>query len=105
MTRTAATARVAGARDFGDGSQFSARDLALDSAFGNKKARADQRFVTGPIVARGVAVLPNRSQQRVTGQFRTVLSAGFQTVKTVVHIGSRSFGRAFARNSFSEQRR
>lgn len=75
MTRTAAPARVARARDFGNGLQSAARNLSFNSAFRNKETGADERFVSAPIVARGVAVLANRSQQRVAGELRTVLPA------------------------------
>ena len=50
------------------------RDLAFDSAFGNEETRADECFVTGPFIARGVTVFANRGQQGVTCEFRTVLS-------------------------------
>ena len=73
MTRTAPAAGVARARDFRHAAQSMARNFSFDGAFGNKEARADERLVARPIVARGVAVLANRGEQGVTGQFRTVL--------------------------------
>lgn len=105
MARTAAAARVARARDFGDARKSTACNLAFDRAFGNKEARAYERFVTAPVIARGVAILADRSEQRVASELRTVLSAGLYTIKTVVHISSRSFSRAFTDNVFSQQRR
>jgi len=75
MTRATATTRVTRARDFGNRLQSAARNLSFNSAFRNKEARADERFVAAPIVACGVAVLANRSQQRVAGEFRTMLPA------------------------------
>ena len=77
MTRTAAAAGVARARDFRNAAQSAARNLSFDGAFRNKEARADQRFVARPIVARGVAVLANRGQQRVTNELGAVLSFRF----------------------------
>ena len=78
MTRTAAAARVARARHFSNTLQSARGDLTFDSAFGNKETRADKCFVAGPVVARGVTVLTNRRQQRITRQFRTMLSPCFQ---------------------------
>lgn len=75
MTRTAAAARVARARDFGDARKSTACNLAFDRAFGNKEARANERFVTAPVIARGVAVLADRSEQCVASEFRAMLSA------------------------------
>ena len=74
MTRTAAAARVARACDFRNGLQSATRNLSFDRAFGNKEARANQRFIACPIVARGVAVLTNRRQQRVTSELRAMFS-------------------------------
>lgn len=81
MTRTAATAGVARTSDFGNRLQSTDRDLSFNGAFRNKEACADERFVATPIVARGIAVLTNRRQQRVTRQLRTVLSSRLETMK------------------------
>src|ERR1043165_575 len=78
MTRTAAAARVASSRDFGDSSQAVRRDLAFDRPLGNKETRADQRFVAGPVGTRGIAVLANRGKKRVAGQLRTMLVFRFK---------------------------
>ena len=72
MARSAARAGVAGARDFGDGRQSAGSNLVLDRAFGNEEAGADQGFVTGPIVAGGIAVIADRGEQRVARETGTV---------------------------------
>lgn len=110
MTRTAPTARVARTRDFGDGLQSTARNLSFNSVFGNKEARADERFVTSPVVARSVAILANRCQQRVAGQFRTVLSSWLKTMKdsfnrVAILSDDGRFGRRNIHHPFGQQRR
>ena len=110
MTRTAAAAGVARARDFRNAAQSTAGNLSFDGAFGNKEARADQRFVAGPIITRGVAVLANRSQQRVAGQLRTVLSPGLQPRKVSfqrarILSDERGFGSRDIHNPLGQQRR
>ena len=73
MTRTAAAAGITGSRDFSHAPQSTRGDLAFDRAFGNEEARADQRFVADPLVARCIAVFANRRQQRIASQLWTVL--------------------------------
>ena len=72
MTRTAAAAGVTGARDFGDSCQTAGLNLTFNSAFGNKKAGADQRFISGPIVTSGVAVFADGGEQCIAGESRAV---------------------------------
>lgn len=85
MTRTAAAARVARSRNFGNGCESARGDLGFNGAFGNKKARTDQRFIAGPIIARRIAVLPNRSQQRITRELRAMLSFHFESRKLTLY--------------------
>lgn len=110
MTRTAATARVARARDFSNSLQSTSRDLSFDGAFRNKETGADERFVAPPIVARCVAVLANRRQQRVARQFRTVLSSWLKTMKdsfncVAILPDDGGFGSRDIPNPFGQQRR
>ena len=85
MTRTTATARIARARDFRDGLQSTRRDLSFNSAFGNKETRADERFVAGPVVTRGIAVLANRREQRIASEFGTMFSPRLKAMKDTFH--------------------
>src|ERR1700754_575951 len=110
MTRTAPTARVARARDFTNSLQSTARNLSFNGAFGNKEARADERFVAGPVVARGIAVLAYRRQQRIAREFRTVLSSWLKTMKDSFNRVSvlpddGGFGSRDIHNPFGQQRR
>lgn len=110
MTRTAATARVARARDIRNALQSKRRDLSFNGAFGNKEASADERFVAAPIVARRVAVLANRRQQRVACQFRTMLSPWLKAMKdsfncVAILPDDGGFGSRDIHNPFGQQRR
>ena len=110
MTRTAPAARIARARDFSDCLQSAARNLSFNSAFRNKEARADERFVAAPVVARGIAVLANRRQQRVAGELRTVLSSCLKLAKAmlqraVILPDYGGFGSRDIHNPFGQQRR
>ena len=100
MTRAAAAAGVAGARDFGHGCETTRGDLVFDRVFGNKETGAYESFVADPLVTRSIAVLANRCEQRVAREFRTVLSSWLQPVQTQLNYGS--FGGSFTYDLFSQ---
>lgn len=107
MTRSATAARVANSRDFRNGVESSGSDLAFNRTFRNEKARADQRFVTGPLVTRRLAELANRRPERVDHELRTVFSVCCQTLQTFqtgAQVNYRSFSRSFTDDLFSQQR-
>ena len=85
MTRTAAAARVASTRNFSHARQSARGNLAFDGAFRNEEARANQRFVAGPLVTRRIAVFANRSQKRVARQLRTMFAPRLQPGEFTSH--------------------
>ena len=108
MTRTTAATGVARARDFSNVLQAVRFDFTFDCAFRNEEARADERFVAGPIVARGVAILANRCEQRIAREFRTVFSVPFQIGKVSTQCGGilsddGCFGSRDIHNPFCQQ--
>src|SRR5829696_5450899 len=82
MTRTATAAGVTGSRDFGDSCKFARSDLVFNRTFRDEEARADERLVANPFIARRITELANRLQQRVTRKLRAMLSAGFTELFT-----------------------
>ena len=104
MTRTATAAGVTDSRDFGYGLKISRGNLVFNRSFRDEEAGADKGFVAGPLVACRIAELPNRSQQCVVCEFRTVLSVYFQTVQTSAQVYYSSFRRSFTNDLFSQQR-
>jgi hypothetical protein len=72
MTRSTTGASVARFRDFGNCRESASLNLTFDRALRHEETRADQRFITRPIVARGVTVFAYRIQQRVARQLNTL---------------------------------
>ena len=102
MTRTATAAGVTNSRHFGYGLKISRGNLVFNRPFRDEEAGADKRFITGPLVARSIAEITNRSEQRIACEFWTMLSVCFQTVQTQVYYSS--FRRSFTNDLFSQQR-
>ena len=76
MTRSTSAAGVAGSRYLGYGFESPCCDFSFDRALRHEEASANERFISDPVFASGIAVFANGGQQRVARQFRTVLSAG-----------------------------
>jgi predicted Zn-dependent protease len=104
MTGTATAAGVAGAGNFGHGLESTFRDLGFNRPFRDKEARADERLIAAPLLARRIAVFTNRLQQRVTRKLRTVFSVCFQTIHMTAQVDYSSFRGTPANDLFGEQR-
>ena len=104
MTGTTAAACVADSRDFGHSFESARGDLVFNRTFRDEEARADERFVAGPLFTRRIAELANRRQQRVAREFRTVLSVCFQALQTSAQVYYSSFRGSFTDDLFSQQR-
>ena len=87
MTGTAAAARATNARDVRNSLQSAAQNFSFNRALRNKETRTDQSFLTAPLLARRIAELANRSQQRITRESRTMFSTGFRRLSPVLNFG------------------
>ena len=74
----------------------------FDGAFGNEEAGANERFVAGPIISRGVAVFANCRKQRIAGERRAVfvmLNYADESLRFLRHGGG--FGSSAAHDALS----
>jgi len=76
MARSAAAAGITGPCYVSHRSQSVFPDFLLDGPLRDEEARADQRFVSGPIVTRGVAVFTYGSQKRIARKRGAVFVVG-----------------------------
>ena len=72
MAGSAAAAGIAGGSHFSHCSQSVLLNLTLDSPLRNEEAGANESFVTGPVVAGGVAIFADCREQRIASESRAV---------------------------------
>lgn len=106
MAGSTAPTGVAGSGYFSHCRQSVLLNLTLDRPLRNKEAGANESFVAGPIVTRGVAVFSDRGEQGIASKSRAVFvvrNYAGQRFRLLRHRGSVRGRRAC--NAFRQQRR